>query len=1739
MRTKTVFGYSLILAFVLSCQGMFAQLTVTQGNVIHMTPTQFVQTYLVGTGVTISNATFNGSSDTIYKIQTVPGSIENTQIGNFTTSGKTTNELTFTGGVLMSSGKVSSAASPPTFASTSTGGPVGDPDLAKIANVGSTLIYDQAILEFDFVAQTDVINFRYSFGSEEFDEFCPPQPYNDAFGFFLSGPGIAGGMGYTNNAVNIAILPDTTLPVTIDNICANKPLYSWWNVPEQDLAYNRITHVFTASYGISCLQTYHIKLAICDVGDRVWDSGVFLEQNSFSSQAIQVNTTFSNPNGGQNAIRNCSNAILIFTIPSIQSTDYVINLAIDPAGTADQGDFLPNPLPTTITIPAGQTASVPLVIQPITDPVPNGDETLILDASHSICGSTSTTTISILIKTKPPLLASINPAPPGLLCDGGTVTLSANVSGGYASYYYLWSGGQATNPATITASYTDPVVTLRVTDVCSDTTNANLTLNVTPYPAAPGAIAGLNSICKPQNSVPYHVDPIPGVTGYTWSAPPGVTAPPSPSTNNITLDFGAASASGTVQVYGINQCGSGPSGTLPVSVFARPAPTINATGTNPCVGSMVTYSTEAGMTNYQWIYPPANATLISGGTGTDNTMKLNWTVAGSSVISVNYTDSHNCSAVNPTTLTVNVIGLPAPTISGAAVICAGSTGVTYTTEAGMNNYTWSVFPGNNITPTGNTCTVDWLVTGSEWVKVQYQDPVSGCTSSPGNPGLTVTVNPLPVPTVTGVASGCQGISLGPFTTETGKSGYTWNPGGGTVVQGAGPYEVFITWNTPGTKQVTVTYSDANNCQGTSSVHSVTVNATPAVSFSSPANAFCPNNAAFILTYGSPPGGTYTGTGVVNISGVYYFNPSLANVGANALNYSYTSGQGCSASANGSITVNPLPDVQFTPAHPNQRWCSADPVLVSLSSSVSVSTFAWTASANPATMNPFAINNGSGNISQAFQNSGSITEPVQFQVSATAAGCTSSPYPYTVQVNPVATISASPSGQVICSLGSSQSTVFSLVPSNGTSVNWSYASSAGITPASGSGSSNPVPATAFTNNSALQGTVTYSVTTSYDNCPGNSLQYTIRVNPVPSLTNSPLTQAICLGSSSALVNFTSSAGYPTSYQWIATPSPASITGYPTGTQSTAFIPVQTLTDPSNSTGSVTYAITPSITVNSVTCSGNPQNYVISTNPLPTPDIQTVQPVCEQTNGLVYSTANLPNHGYQWSITGGTITSSSNTSSITVNWGTSGTGSLSVTESINSSSPVCQSTNTKSVTLLPRPVPTITANYNIANGICLNQTGSYQTEAGMSDYTWTISAGGNITIQNNQNLSVNWVTTGTKNVSVNYNAPNGCNALVPASINFNVNPLPDVTISGPAPAIACQGSSSSFNVPADPNSSFTWTVWPAGTGNLTSTQGQPAATFLWLAAANNASVSVAGLTSHGCTSGSQVVLNVNPTPVVSMDLCFDPVTIPAAKPFKLHGGVPYGTAGVYSGEGVTFTAGQYQFDPGAVSGPFPRTLPILYTYTNIYGCASSDSKSIEIVNAPAFACENQMMPLKDVRTTPNKTYNTYWRGNRCWMIQNLDYGTEASTALPQTDNCQPEKYCPASDPGCTLYGGFYQWDEMMQYSSQEGSQGLCPPGWHVPSLNEWQMLIDDPANQGNSLAGGFLKDVPFSPELEGMFYMNNTWKFLQGENFSSTMFWTSTLNSAFKAFARGLNIYNPSVSVYSSSRLNAFPLRCVKD
>jgi uncharacterized protein (TIGR02145 family) len=91
--------------------------------------------------------------------------------------------------------------------------------------------------------------------------------------------------------------------------------------------------------------------------------------------------------------------------------------------------------------------------------------------------------------------------------------------------------------------------------------------------------------------------------------------------------------------------------------------------------------------------------------------------------------------------------------------------------------------------------------------------------------------------------------------------------------------------------------------------------------------------------------------------------------------------------------------------------------------------------------------------------------------------------------------------------------------------------------------------------------------------------------------------------------------------------------------------------------------------------------------------------------------------------------------------------------------------------------------------------------------------------------------------------------------------------------------------------------------------------------------------------------------------------------------------------------------------------------------------------------------------NQTYNTVSIGNQCWMKENLNIGTRINHTLYMSNNQSLEKYCYNDDEAnCDKYGGLYQWDEIMQYTKQESTQGICPDGWHMPSDSEWTELSD---------------------------------------------------------------------------------------
>jgi len=101
----------------------------------------------------------------------------------------------------------------------------------------------------------------------------------------------------------------------------------------------------------------------------------------------------------------------------------------------------------------------------------------------------------------------------------------------------------------------------------------------------------------------------------------------------------------------------------------------------------------------------------------------------------------------------------------------------------------------------------------------------------------------------------------------------------------------------------------------------------------------------------------------------------------------------------------------------------------------------------------------------------------------------------------------------------------------------------------------------------------------------------------------------------------------------------------------------------------------------------------------------------------------------------------------------------------------------------------------------------------------------------------------------------------------------------------------------------------------------------------------------------------------------------------------------------------------------------------------------------------IPCPGIETVSHggQEYHAVLIGDQCWLKENLNIGTMVPGEYDMEDNNQIEKYCYDDDPtNCDIYGGLYQWDEMMQYSTIEGGQGICPNGWHIPTDDDWKIL-----------------------------------------------------------------------------------------
>lgn len=185
---------------------------------------------------------------------------------------------------------------------------------------------------------------------------------------------------------------------------------------------------------------------------------------------------------------------------------------------------------------------------------------------------------------------------------------------------------------------------------------------------------------------------------------------------------------------------------------------------------------------------------------------------------------------------------------------------------------------------------------------------------------------------------------------------------------------------------------------------------------------------------------------------------------------------------------------------------------------------------------------------------------------------------------------------------------------------------------------------------------------------------------------------------------------------------------------------------------------------------------------------------------------------------------------------------------------------------------------------------------------------------------------------------------------------------------------------------------------------------------------------------------------------------------------------------------------------------------------------------------------------KTYNTVQIGSQCWLKENLDAGTMVNSSQSQHNNGTIEKYCYNNDVNnCAVYGGFYTWNEAMQYTMTEGAQGICPSGWHIPTVAEYQALINAVSTSGNAIKaigegsgnGAGTNTSGFSAMLAGGKVYDNT-SFTSSGDWGA--YWASKYGNCGYSCAYSMHIEDSDNTVTIDQGAIpswGFPIRCIKN
>ncbi|MBP1644957.1 MAG: domain containing protein [Bacteroidetes bacterium] len=372
-----------------------------------------VENYFLGGGVDVSNVRFNGQLN-----------VNSNQFGTFTNADTSGQNIKLNSGLVIVTGDILNAAAPNQPPAGYGTNPASDGN-----NVSPSLYYllqqlglnyamnDVGVLSFDFIPQGDRVSFKYVFASDEYESYVCSQ-FNDAFGFFISGPfdengnfvNIGGVTPYINE--NIAIIPGSNpeLPVTINTVNSGNPSGSvqpcvlsntHLHILQSSETCNRMIGytiaLETKRVDVAPCYKYRIEMATCNVSDHALPSSVFLGANSFKVDEFQLSAQVGGVTHGDTVLKaSCSSTTVRTTLnrPAEAGDAYTFRVEGD---MVEGIDYLP--FGNTLTFPVGDTAAE-VTINFVSSPtdVPGQIKTMyIITEARTECSVDDTITVRAVV----------------------------------------------------------------------------------------------------------------------------------------------------------------------------------------------------------------------------------------------------------------------------------------------------------------------------------------------------------------------------------------------------------------------------------------------------------------------------------------------------------------------------------------------------------------------------------------------------------------------------------------------------------------------------------------------------------------------------------------------------------------------------------------------------------------------------------------------------------------------------------------------------------------------------------------------------------------------------------------------------------------------------------------------------------------------------------------------------------------------------------------------------------------------------------------------------------------------------------------------------------------------------------------------------------------------------------------------------------------------------------------------